>query len=186
MSEVLDRLFGKDTRVRGYATGLAAVAEAEGVLDRVGDELFTFAKATEQNVELRDALTNRSLPVENRQALVRDILGDRAHPVTINEVSFLIEAGRTRELGKIAEGVVAIAAERKQLAVAEVRSAVPLDDRQRERLEEALSRATGRSIEAKVVIDPTVIGGVIARVGDLVFDGSVASRLEGARHALGS
>ena len=106
--------------------------------------------------------------------------------MTINEVSFLIEAGRARELGKIAEGVVAIAAERKELAVAEVRSAVPLDDQRRARLEEALSRATGRKIEAKVVIDPTVVGGVIARVGDLVFDGSVASRLEGARHALGS
>ena len=62
----------------------------------------------------------------------------------------------------------------------------PLDDQRRARLEEALSRATGRKIEAKVVIDPTVVGGVIARVGDLVFDGSVASRLEGARHALGS
>jgi F-type H+-transporting ATPase subunit delta len=70
--------------------------------------------------------------------------------------------------------------------VAEVRSAVPLNDRQRKRLEEALSSATGRTIEAKVVVDPTLVGGVVARVGDLVFDGSIASRLEDAKHALGS
>jgi len=186
VSELLDRLFGKDHRVRGYATGLAAVAEAEGVLDRVADELFAFAKAAEQNAELRDALTNRSLPVQNREALVRDILGDRAHAMTITQISLLIEAGRTRELSRIAEGVVAIAAERREQAVAEVRSAVPLSDRQVQRLEEALSRATGRTVEVKVVLDPTVVGGVVARVGDLVFDGSVASRLEEAKHALGS
>ena len=186
MSEVLDRLFGKDHRVRGYATGLAAVAEGEGVLDRVGDELFAFSKAAEQNAELRDALTNPALPVENREALVRDILGARAHAMTISQISFLIEAGRTRELSKIAEGVVAIAAERRELAVAEVRSAVPMSDAQRTRMEEALSRATGRKVEVKVVLDPTVVGGVVARVGELVFDGSVATRLEEAKHALGS
>jgi len=186
VSELLDRLFGKDQRVRGYATGLAAVAEAEGALDRVADELFAFAKAAEQNAELRDALTNRALPVENREALVRDILGERAHAMTITGLSLLIEAGRTRELSKIADGVVAIAAERRELAVAEVRAAVPLSDRQRARLEEALSRATGRKVEVKVVLDPTVVGGVVARVGDLVFDGSVASRLDEAKQALGS
>ena len=79
-----------------------------------------------------------------------------------------------------------LSAERHQHAVAEVRSAVPLNDRQRKNLEEALSRATGRTIEAKVVVDPTLVGGVVARVGDLVFDGSIASRLEDAKHALGS
>jgi F-type H+-transporting ATPase subunit delta len=63
---------------------------------------------------------------------------------------------------------------------------VPLGDAQRKRLEEALSRATGQKIEAKVVVDPTLVGGVIARVGDLVFDGSIASRLEDAKQALGS
>jgi F-type H+-transporting ATPase subunit delta len=186
MPEIFDRLFGKDQRTRGYATAIIAIAEAEGVLDTVGDEVFAFAKAVEQNAKLREALTDRALPVENRRSLVQDILGDRANPVTLTAISLLIDAGRARDLGKIADGVVALSAERHQHAVAEVRSAVPLNDRQRKRLEEALSRATGRTIEAKVVVDPTVVGGVVARVGDLVFDGSIASRLEDAKHALGS
>ena len=186
MAEFLDRLFGKDQRIRGYAMAIVAIAEAEGVLDTVGDEVFGFAKAVEQNAKLREALTDRALPVENRRSLVHDILGDRANPVTLTAISLLIDAGRARDLGKIADGVVALSAERHQHAVAEVRSAVPLNDRQRKRLEEALSRATGRTIEAKVVVDPTLVGGVVARVGDLVFDGSIASRLEDAKHALGS
>jgi len=184
--EILDRIFGRDDRVRGYATALIAVADAEGVLDRVADELFAFAKAVEQDGKLRDAITDKALPLENRRDLIRDILGGRAHDVTVTEVSFLIESGRARDIGKIADGVVAPAAERREQAVAEVRSAVPLSDAQRKRLEQALSRATGRTIEAKVVVDPTVVGGVIARVGDLVFDGSIAGRLEDAKQALGS
>jgi F-type H+-transporting ATPase subunit delta len=184
--DLLDRIFGRDDRVRGYATALVAVADAEGVLDRVADELFAFAKEVERDDKLRDAITDKALPLENRRDLIRDILGGRAHDVTVTEVSFLIESGRARDIGKIADGVVALAAERREQAVAEVRSAVPLSDAQRKRLEQALSRATGRTIEAKVVVDPTVVGGVFARVGDLVFDGSIAGRLEDAKQALGS
>jgi F-type H+-transporting ATPase subunit delta len=186
MPEILDRLFGKNDRVRGYATALVAVADAEGVHDRVGDELFAFSKAVERDPKLRDALTNKALPLENRRALIQDILGDRAHPVTISLASFVVEAGRARDLGKIADGVVALSAERREQAVAEVRSAVPLSDAQRTRLEAALSQATGHKVEAKVVVDPTVVGGVVARVGDLVFDGSIASRLKDAKQVLGS
>ncbi|GIU96312.1 MAG: hypothetical protein KatS3mg013_0115 [Actinomycetota bacterium] len=174
-----------DERVRGYASALVTIAEAEGALGRVEDELFAFAKAAEQHPRLRDALADRALPVDNRVALVRDVLGDRVHPVTLTLLSLLVEAGRARELVPIAEAVASIAAQRRSRVVAEVRTAVPLTEAQRERLEHALSRATGRTVEAKVVIDPTVVGGVVAKVGDEVFDGSIASRLREAKHVLG-
>lgn len=183
---MLGRLFGKEDRIGGYATAVVAVAEAEGALANVEDELFAFAKAVDANATLREAVTNRALPVENRIELVRDVLGDRVHPTTMSIVSFLIEADRARDLSKIADRVAAIAAEERAREVAEVRSAVPLSDAQRERLTQALSQATGKQVEVKVVVDPTVMGGVVARVGDEVFDGSVASRLEDAKQALGS
>src|SRR5947207_768496 len=62
----------------------------------------------------------------------------------------------------------------------------PLTDEQRTRLTEALSKATGKSLEVKVVLDPSVIGGIVAHVGDEVFDGSIRSRLGQARQLLGS
>jgi F-type H+-transporting ATPase subunit delta len=68
--------------------------------------------------------------------------------------------------------------------VAEVRSAVQLDERQRERLAAALSRATGRAVEVKVVVDPTVVGGVVAKIGDEVLDGTLRTRLTEARQHL--
>ena len=100
-------------------------------------------------------------------------------------LGFLIDQGRTRELGGIIEELARVAAERRQRAVAEVRSAIPLDEEQRRRLTEALERATGKKIELKVLVDPSVVGGLVARVGDQVIDGTVKRRLELARERLG-
>jgi F-type H+-transporting ATPase subunit delta len=69
--------------------------------------------------------------------------------------------------------------------VAEVRVAVPLDATRRGRLEKALARATDLEVELKVLVDPAVIGGVVARVGDQVFDGTIRRRLDLARERLG-
>ncbi len=177
---------GTDKIVQGYAEALLAVAEAEGDLAAVEDELFAVAKAVEREAKLRAALTDPALPAETKKALITELLGDRAIPHTISILGFLIEQGRVRELGKIAEGLAELAAERRKQAVAEVRSAVPLSQERRKRLAAALSKATGKEVEVKVVVDQSVIGGVLARVGDQVFDGTVRTRLEVARERLGS
>jgi F-type H+-transporting ATPase subunit delta len=176
-----------DGSVRGYAQALLAVAQAEGALDRVQDELYVFAKALETNEGLREALTDAGLPPGNKKAMIGDLLGERSHPLTSTLVGFLVEAGQSRRLGPIAEELAREAAARSEKRLAEARSAVALTDVQRKRLEEALATATGHPVELKVVVDPTVVGGVVARVGDEVFDGSVASRLTDARqHLTGS
>jgi F-type H+-transporting ATPase subunit delta len=173
-----------DDTVRGYARALLAVAEAEGVLVRVQDELYALAKAVEAHADLRQSLTDAALPPENKKAVIFELVGERAHPLTSTLVGFLVEAGQSRRLGPIAEELAREAAERSEKRLAEVRSAVALTDTQRGRLEDALVKATGHPVELKVVVDPTVVGGVVARVGDEVFDGSVAGRLTDARHHL--
>jgi F-type H+-transporting ATPase subunit delta len=172
--------------VEGYARALYAVAQAEDALSAVEDELYAFGAALGSNTRLREALTDAALPAENKKALVDDLLGDRANPVTISLLGFVVDTGRARELPKIVEELARMAAGERDHALAEVRTAVELSATQRDRLAEALSRATGRRVDVKAVVDPTVVGGVVARVGDLVFDGSIASRLEEAKQALGS
>jgi F-type H+-transporting ATPase subunit delta len=172
--------------VRGYAQALFAVADAEGDLGVVEDELFAFAGAVESNPQLRDALTDAALPPDRKGAVVQDILGGTASPHTINILRFLIDQGRARDLGAIIEELATMAAERRQHVVAEVRCAVPLDEAQRASLAAALSRATGRAIELKLLVDPAVLGGVVARIGDEVFDGTVRTRLMEARDLLRS
>jgi F-type H+-transporting ATPase subunit delta len=161
-----------------------SVAEAEDALDAVEDELFRFARALEKQQRLREALTDPALPAERKRAVLGDLLGERANPHTVNLLAFIVEQGRARDLGAIVDEVVALAAERRQAAVAEVRTAVPLGAEQRKRLASALEKATGKRIELKVVVDPDVVGGVVARVGDQVIDGSVRRRLELARERM--
>jgi F-type H+-transporting ATPase subunit delta len=170
--------------IRGYAEALFAVAEAEGETQAVETQLFAFAKMLETQPKVREALIDPALPTENKRGLIRDALGERANPIAANLLGLLVEQGRGRELGRILEELVAVSAERRAHAVAEVRSAVALDEAQRARLVEALSAATGRQVEVRVVVDPGVIGGVVARVGDEIFDGSVRSRLRDARRQL--
>jgi F-type H+-transporting ATPase subunit delta len=174
----------KDAVVRGYAEALFAVAEAEGGLDVVEAQLYAFARMLEQQARFREALTDPALPLENKRGLIQDAVGERVDPVALNLLMFLVEQGRAREMGRIVDALAQVAAERRQRALAEVRSAVPLAAAQRERLTKALSDATGRQVELRVVVDPSVIGGVVARVGDEVFDGSVRGRLDEAKQHL--
>jgi F-type H+-transporting ATPase subunit delta len=174
----------RDEAIRGYAQALFSVAEAEDVLDEVEDELFRFARTLERQTDLRSALTDIHLPAERKRALLEEILGDRANPHTVNLLAFVVEQGRARELEAIVDELAQLAAERRQSEVAEVRTAVPLDATRRNKLARALERATGKKIEMKVVVDPSIVGGVVARVGDQVIDGSVRRRLELARERL--
>jgi F-type H+-transporting ATPase subunit delta len=174
----------REALVRGYAQAILSVCEAEGEFDQTVDQLYGFGKALQSQGRLREALTDPQLPVENKKALVADVLGERANPNAVHCVGFVIEQGRGRELPDILQEVAELAAERRRHVVAEVRSAVPLDAAQRERLADALARATGRTVEVRVVVDPSVLGGVVARIGDEVFDGSVRTRLDEARERL--
>ena len=174
----------RDQLIRGYAQALFAVAEAEGVLEQVEDELFRFASAMESHPKLRDALSSPRLPAERKRAVLSELLGKRASEHTLKLLAFVVEQGRARQLGPIARELVRLAAERRRREVAEVRAAVALTPEQERRLARALAQATDKDVELHVVVDPGVIGGVVARVGDRVFDGSIRRRLEMARQRL--
>jgi F-type H+-transporting ATPase subunit delta len=166
-------------RADAYASALFEVARAEGAIETVEDELFRVARTFEANEELRSTLTDPSVPVERRLSIVDDLLGGgKAAPITAALVTFVVAAGRSRELPKIIDKLVERAASERSEVVAEVRTAVPIDDRQKERLGAALSSATGKTVSVKAVVDESVVGGVVARIGDTVFDGSVRHRLD--------
>lgn len=163
--------------VSGYAEAILAAAKAEGVLDRVEDELFRLARIVEGNGELAQRLSDPGADVAAKADLAVGILDGRAHPQTVAAVVFVLQAGHGRRLMDIADEAVRLAARERSTAVAEVRSAVALDDEQRQRLADALQRSTGQAVDVKVVVDPEVVGGLSVRLGDTVIDGSVSRRL---------
>jgi F-type H+-transporting ATPase subunit delta len=167
-----------DPRIEGYARGLFEIARAEGNLDEVEDELFRFGRSLETNEQLRSTLSNELVPADRRQAIVEDLLGTRATRTTTQLVSFIVGLGRSAELPEIIDSLITRAAGLRDEVVAEVRTAIKLTPDQETRLAAALANATGKNVSLKPIVDPSVLGGVLATVGDTVIDGSVRTRLE--------
>ena len=94
-------------------------------------------------------------------------------------------AGRADDLPAIARALVARKAAAGGREVAEVRSAVALSDDQTQRLAASLKQATGKDVDIRVTVDPTVLGGIVTTIGDTVIDGSVRSRLAQVKSHIG-
>jgi F-type H+-transporting ATPase subunit delta len=173
-----------DERISGYAGAILDLAKAEGELDRVEGEFLSVGQALETSAELRSTLTDPQLPVEKKQAIIDDLIGGRASKLTVGLIQFIVAQGRSSDIPEIARGFVEKAVESRDRAVAEVRSAVPLEPETIERLAAALGKATGKRVEVKVVVDESVMGGIVARVGDVVIDGTIANAIGDLRQAV--
>lgn len=167
-----------DARIEGYAKAMFEIARAEGTLDEVEDELFRFARSFENSDSLRNALTDEMIPADKRQAIVEDLLGGKTTSTTTQLISMVVGSGRGRDLPAIIDHLVQRASSAKNLEVAEVRTAVALTADQQARVAAALANATGKQVNLKVVVDPEVLGGIVATVGDTIIDGSVRTRLD--------
>jgi F-type H+-transporting ATPase subunit delta len=173
------------SRIDGYAAALLDVAGAEaGEADIVG-EIHAAATALGSNAELVEVLRDPQVPTERKQGIVDELIGGRATQVTTASINFLIAAGQAKHLGAIASRLTEMAADAEGEVVAEVRSPMDLDADQVERLRSALARATGKKVQIQVVIDPSVVGGVVTKVGDTVLDGSIHGRFTELREQWG-
>lgn len=175
-----------DDRINGYARGILEMAQGEGELERVEGELAAISHALESSPDLRSNLTDPQLPLEKKQAIIDGLIGGRATSLTVGLVQLLVGQNSASDLPAIATAVSEAAAASRDKELAEVRSAVPLDDETVQRLAAALGRATGKDVDVKVTVDPSVIGGIVATVGDTVIDGSIAKRVESVRQAVRS
>lgn len=170
-------------REKLYAEAFLAVLGAEGHINECQDELFRLAKIIEGNDELRQSLIDPHLPAARRQQIIEDLLDGRAGKTTIGLVSMIVATGRVRELSEIVDELLGLTAAAGNRVVAEVRSAVDLNDDQKQRLAASLKAATGKDIDVVVVVDPSVMGGVVTQIGDTVIDGSVRARLSKLRES---
>ena len=171
-------------RIRGYADRLFQEVDTLETIDDIEDELVRFARIVDANRALRQVLSDPSTAVAQRVGLVGDLLASKALPATVRLATYVLKAGHSRDLVGTLEWVADLAAEERGRRVAEVRSAVELDDDEFRRLVEALERTAGRPVEVRVQIEPSLLGGMAVEIGDTVIDGSVRHRLDQLREAL--
>jgi F-type H+-transporting ATPase subunit delta len=163
---------------------LLATAQLDGSLDEVEDQLFRFGRILDRDARLTLALTDTAVPFERKAALLQSLLASRANPVTVRLAERSVADRSRRDLQRTIEQYTRLAAERRRRVVAVARVARPLSADQTARLRVAVSRFFGRDVQMQVDVDPSVLGGVVVRVGDEVVDGSVLRRLAEARRRL--
>ena len=172
-----------DEKIQGYAQAILAVASAESNGAQVEDEIYRFSQVLQSSEELKSTLSDASIPSARRQQIVEDLLDGQVTQTTVALVSMVIAAGMGSDIKAIADRVVGLGAESRDKAVAEVYSVVDLSSDQQQRLAAALKSATGKDVEMKIIIDESVMGGLLVQIEDEVIDGTVRTRLKQLREA---
>lgn len=173
-----------DGVVDAAAEAAMALAERRGGLDRLIDELLAVAEVLDGSPSLHWALRESARDPRAARTLVDDVFGGRLEAATLAVLDGAVEARRAGRLAEVAREMAGRGAARDGRVLAEVRTAVPLDEPRRRRLAEALHRATGKRVEPRFAVDPSVVGSVWVKVGDEVIDGTVRRQLAAAEASL--
>ena len=160
-------------------------AAATDSLSDVEDQLFRFGRIVDGNPQLARLLLDEGASADRRAELVEELLNQgNANPVTVRLASTAVHGLGGRGFDASLQRLIELTAARRDREIAYVTAAAPLTAAQEERLAARLAEIYGRAVSLKVEVDPSLLGGVVVRVGDDLYDGSVARRLEQARGAL--
>ncbi len=168
-----------------YANALADVALAQGAADAALKQLSDFAAAFSGSAELRNALASPGVSREAKHGVIEKIAARVGAGKIIRNFLFVIaDHRRTHILPEILTTFEEVVRQRQGMAEAEISSAVELSAAQKKKFAQTLEKLTGKKIEAKYSLDPTLMGGAVVRVGDTVYDGSVRNSLNEMRARL--
>jgi F-type H+-transporting ATPase subunit delta len=170
---------------RRYAQALLELGVEQGDLDRVVQDLATLAGAWESSADLRNAIENPLVSHAAKRAVVSD-LTDRigAATTTRQAVLLLVDRRRAKTLPLVARILRELADARQGVIRAEVTTASPLSEAFYARLQAQLERMTGKRVAIDRSTDPSLIAGVVTRLGDRIIDGSLRTRLQSLRDAV--
>ncbi len=168
-----------------YANALADVALAQGAAAPVIQQLGDFSAAYAGSAELRNVLASPAVAKEEKRKVTEKIAAQLgASKIVRNFLMLVIDHQRAHLLPEMFLTFQEVLRERQGIAEAKVYSASALTEPQQNELTQTLERVTGKKIEAKFKLDASLLGGVLVRVGDTIYDGSLRSRLEGLRERL--
>jgi len=170
---------------RRYARAILEIGAANGNLDKIGADLRSFAKAMRESAELVTALTNPAIRRADRRRVIDGLLQKiGAEPHSKNLVYLLLDGERLASVEAISREVDAMIEAKAGRMAAEVTSARPLDTAQLAQIVTALEQLSGKKLAVTNRSDPDLLGGVVAKLGDTVYDGSLRTQLRTLRDEL--
>lgn len=162
----------------GYARALFEIAQAEGVVDRVEEELFQLRELLKTNGKLLEFLKDANIKREGKREALTELFEGRVHSIVLNALMTISDQDRARRLLSVIEEYSSIAAGARERVSGEVVTAVPLDDATVRRMAKELSRITGKNVQLFQKLDRSILGGAIIKVGEQIIDGSLRRKLE--------
>lgn len=172
----------RDTAARRYAEAAFEIGRSERTLDAWEHDLDRMSTALADR-ELRSLLEHPAVAFADKERVLRRVVGD-VGPEALNLVLLMVRRGRPRAIGRMAERFGELVRRERGVALAEIRTALPLEDTQRAAVSERLAELTGDKIQINEVVDESLIGGITVRIGDRLYDASVRNRLERLRARL--
>lgn len=167
------------TVARRYAAALADVVVDRKEEREVQQEVDQWASMIETNAELKEVFANPTVPYDEKQKVLEELIArTRVRPTTASFLRVLLRNQRLAQLKDVAERFGHVLDERGGVVSAHVTTARPLQEDMKNTVRETLAAATGRSVRVSFNIDETIIGGLVARIGSTIYDGSVQSRLD--------
>ena len=167
------------TIARRYATALADVAIERGEAREVQSELDQWAEMIEANPQLKEVFANPTIVYDHKRKVLEDLISrTRVRETTASFLRVLLRNQRLSQLGAVVERFGQVLDERGGMVAAHVTTARPLPEDLRNSLHETLTAATGRKVRLSFETDESIIGGLVARIGSTIFDGSVQSQLD--------
>ena len=167
------------TVARRYATALADVAIERREEREVQSELDQWAEMIESNPQLKEVFANPTVVYDQKRKVLEDLIArTRVRETTGSFLRVLLKNQRLSQLREVAARYGLVLDERGGMVAATVTTARPMPDDLKKTLHEALATATGRTVRLSFATDEAIIGGMVARIGSTVFDGSVQSHLE--------
>lgn len=170
---------------RRYAKALFAVGKEDGKLDDYSGALQGLAGIYAADSGLADALTNPLYPLDVREKVMEGVVASiGVDKVMSNFLNLLVEKKRADVLPDIAEEFQIMVDEEKNVSHGTVVSAVELSKELQAKVQATLEKLTGKKVELSASVDASIIGGVIAKVGDLELDGSIRTQLAGLKDSI--
>lgn len=172
----------RETGARRYAEAAFQLGRADGSLDAWERDLAALADAL-RNEELRGVLEHPAVPFEQKERILRRVV-EGVGPQALNLILLMVRRGRPGAIHAMVSRFAELVRRERGISLAEVRTALPLDDAQRDDVIARLRELTGEQVEINEVVDEALIGGIAVRIGDRLYDASVRSRLERLRARL--
>ena len=167
------------TVARRYASALADVVIERREERDVQKEINFWASMIDSNPQLKEVFANPTVNYENKKLVLQELLArTRVRDTTASFLRVLLTNQRLAQLPEIAERFGQVLDERGGVVAAEITTAKPISDELKRALHDALASATGRTVRLTFATDEAIIGGLVARIGSTIFDGSVESNLE--------